>query len=262
MLSRYSLERFINCVNLLFELNLCRSTRRNGGGYTLEAELGISPNGSSEPDFLGWEIKQYSVGDFVRFSPKGPVTLLTPEPTGGIYKDLGLKEFMHRYGYPDKAGAAGRINFGGRYFCNQEAHKLTGLSLHMTGYNYESGKIFDLEGGLTLLDRSENIAAFWSFTHVIEHWNRKHAQAAYLPSLFRSPPPQYKYGPHVLLCEGTDLVLFLRAVALGKIYLDPALKYVTHIDGTVDWKKRNQFRLKHSDLSAVYHKTEMVDLLA
>ena len=31
---------------------------RNGGGYTLEAEFGISPNGYAEPDFLGWEIKQ------------------------------------------------------------------------------------------------------------------------------------------------------------------------------------------------------------
>jgi hypothetical protein len=235
---------------------------RNGGGYTLEAELGIFPNGISEPDFLGWEIKQYGVRDFVRFSPKGPITLLTPEPTAGIYRDLGIKEFMHRYGYPDKAGAAGRLNFGGRYFCNQEAHKLTGLGLRMTGYDFESGKISDLDGGLTLLDKSEKIAAFWRFTDIIEHWNRKHAQAAYLPSLFKSPPPQYKYGPHVLLCEGTDLVLFLRAVASGKIYLDPALKYITHADGTVEWKKRNQFRLKHVNLSTVYHSTETVVLTA
>ena len=29
----------------------------NGGGYTLEAELGIVPNGVSEPDYLGWEVK-------------------------------------------------------------------------------------------------------------------------------------------------------------------------------------------------------------
>ncbi len=28
---------------------------RNGGGYTLEAELGILPNSYSEPDLLGWE---------------------------------------------------------------------------------------------------------------------------------------------------------------------------------------------------------------
>jgi MvaI/BcnI restriction endonuclease family len=233
---------------------------RNGGGYTLEAELGISPNGNSEPDFLGWEIKQYGVSDFVRFSPKGPITLLTPEPTGGIYRDLGMRDFMHRYGYADRAGIVGRINFGGRYFCDQEANKLTGLTLRMTGYDSECGKITDLAGGLALLDKNENVAAFWGFTQIIEHWNRKHAQAAYLPSLFRTPPPQYKYAPQVLLCEGTDLVLFLRAIASGKIYLDPALKFVTHADGKVDWKKRNQFRLKHSHLGAIYHSTETVSL--
>jgi hypothetical protein len=28
------------------------------GGYTLESELGITPNGRAEPDYLGWEVKQ------------------------------------------------------------------------------------------------------------------------------------------------------------------------------------------------------------
>jgi hypothetical protein len=38
----------------------------NCGGYTLEAELGITPNGYSEPDFLGWEVKQFGVANFAR----------------------------------------------------------------------------------------------------------------------------------------------------------------------------------------------------
>ena len=86
---------------------------RNGGGYTLEAELGISPNGYSEPDYLGWEVKQYAVDDFNRFMPKSPVTLLTPEPTGGYYREQGVEAFVRRYGYPDKSGKANRLNFGG-----------------------------------------------------------------------------------------------------------------------------------------------------
>ena len=86
---------------------------RNGGGYTLEAELGISPNGYAEPDFMGWEVKQYGVRDFERYTAKRPVTLMTPEPTGGVYRDEGVEVFLHRFGYPDKAGKAGRINFGG-----------------------------------------------------------------------------------------------------------------------------------------------------
>ena len=88
---------------------------RNGGGYTLEAELGILPNGYAEPDFMGWEVKQYGVRDFERYTAKSPVTLMTPEPTGGVYRDGGLEVFLRRFGYPDKAGNAGRINFGGVY---------------------------------------------------------------------------------------------------------------------------------------------------
>src|SRR3546814_3570082 len=79
---------------------------RNGGGYTLEAELGITPNGYAEPDFMGWEIKQYGVRDFVSFRPKSPVTLMTPEPTGGVYRTEGVAAFMKRFGYPDQNGRA------------------------------------------------------------------------------------------------------------------------------------------------------------
>src|SRR3546814_14536668 len=75
---------------------------RNGGGYTLEAELGITPNGYAEPDFMGWEIKQYGVRDFVSFRPKYPVTLMTPEPTGGVYRTEGVAAFMRRFGYTDQ----------------------------------------------------------------------------------------------------------------------------------------------------------------
>ncbi|MBK6708481.1 MAG: hypothetical protein IPG54_13820 [Sphingomonadales bacterium] len=74
----------------------------NGGGYTLEAELRITPNGIAEPDFCGWEVKQYGVGDFVRFLPKTPVTLMTPEPTGGGIARTALPAFSHASGYDDK----------------------------------------------------------------------------------------------------------------------------------------------------------------
>ncbi len=50
------------------------------GGYTLEAELGIIPNGRAEPDFLDWEIKNFSVTNFEKFKSK-IITLMTPEPT-------------------------------------------------------------------------------------------------------------------------------------------------------------------------------------
>jgi hypothetical protein len=102
---------------------------RNGGGYTLEAELGITPNGYSEPDFMGWEVKQYGVRDFADFQPKTPVTLMTPEPTGGIYKERGVSEFVRRFGYMDKSGKPDRMNFGGVYTCARDFHSDTGLKL-------------------------------------------------------------------------------------------------------------------------------------
>ena len=112
---------------------------RNGGGYTLEAELGITPNGYSEPDFMGWEVKQYGVGDFRKFLPKTPITLMTPEPTGGIYKIEGPAEFLRRYGYPDKSGKPDRYNFGGVYTCDKDYHADTGLRIAVDGYDPASG---------------------------------------------------------------------------------------------------------------------------
>ncbi|MEP4151085.1 MAG: MvaI/BcnI family restriction endonuclease, partial [Lentilitoribacter sp.] len=122
---------------------------QNGGGYTLEALFGITPNGENEPDFKGWELKQHS--NKLR-SPilGGAVTLMTPEPNGGLYKTRGVREFVKTFGYPDTKGKANRMNFGG-------VHKVgivqsrTGLTLALKGYDEGSGKIMDIDGGLVLL---------------------------------------------------------------------------------------------------------------
>jgi len=233
---------------------------RNGGGYTLEAELGITPNGYSEPDFMGWEVKQYGVRDFVRFAPKSPVTLLTPEPTGGVYRDEGVAEFMRRFGYEDQSGKADRINFGGRYDCLRGLHHLTGLRMVMSGYDVRSAKITDLDGAISLVNGKNEVAACWSFKGMMAHWNRKHAQAAYVPSLFRTPPPEYSYGPSVLLCEQTDFLLFLKAFAVGSVYYDPAIKVENASSAKPDIKRRSQFRVAHADLPHLYKAHEIVAL--
>lgn len=233
---------------------------RNGGGYTLEAELGITPNGYSEPDYLGWEIKQYGVTDFDRCRPTSPVTLLTPEPTGGFYREKGVEAFLRRFGYADKSGKAGRLNFGGIYSSARGCHPDTGLQLRLTGYDFESGKITDLTGGIALLDQHGEVAALWQYTGIIEHWNRKHAQAAYIPSLFRTPPPEYRFGPRIQLCEQTDLILFLKALAAGTVYYDPAIKLETDVAGNFRIKRRSQFRIRHDQLGQMYHATEVVEL--
>lgn len=230
----------------------------NGGGYTLEAELGITPNGYAAPDFMGWEIKQYGVNDFASFRPKSPVTLMTPEPTGGVYKADGVAEFLRRFGYPDKSGKPDRFNFGGRYDCQRGYHGQTGLRMILTGYDPSTQKMTDLDGGMALIDAHGVVAASWTFKGMMAHWNRKHAQAAYVPSLFRAPPPEYSYGPKALLCEQTDFLLFLKAFAAGTIYYDPGIKIEKASSARPDIKRRSQFRVAHDDLTKLYQRHEIV----
>lgn len=234
---------------------------RNGGGYTLEAELGITPNGNAEPDFLGWEIKQYGVRDFTSFAPKSVVTLMTPEPTGGFYKSDGASGFLRRFGYADKSGKDDRINFGGIYTCQKAFHADTGLRMTISGYDAAAGKITDMEGGLALVTEAGEEAASWSFAGMMKHWNRKHAQAAYVPSLHRTPPPEYAYGPRILLCEQTDFMLFLKAFASGDVYYDPAIKLENASSASPDLHRRSQFRVRHAHLTHMYHRHQQVHVL-
>ncbi len=225
---------------------------RNGGGYTLEAELGISPNSYAEPDYLGWEVKQYGVSDFIKLKAKSPVTLMTPEPTGGIYKNDGVEYFMRRFGYADKSGIVDRLNFGGIYTNNANFHKDTELALRLSGYDSGTNKIVDMNGGVMLVNDAGLVAAQWSFSNLIEHWNTKHAKAVYVPSQMSGIPTQYRYSNTITLCEGTDFLLFLRAVSDGGIYLDPAVKLENAGTARPLIKRRNQFRIKQSAMAQIY----------
>ncbi|MCT4607602.1 MAG: MvaI/BcnI restriction endonuclease family protein [Pelagimonas sp.] len=227
---------------------------QNGGGYTLEAELGIIPNGIAEPDFMGWEIKQYSVRDFVNFQAKSPVTLMTPEPTSGVYAD-NFPLFMNDFGYDDTKGRPGRRNFGGIYKYGSEAHARTSVRMIVEGYDTEKGKIDDMGGSILLVAPDDRVAAGWEFKNLLNHWNRKHAQAAYLPALSSGNPRQYQYADRVQLGQGTDFFRFMRLISQGSVYLDPAVKVENGKQ-----KKRNQFRVSHANLPALYQSFETLQL--
>lgn len=229
----------------------------NGGGYTLEAELGISPNSDSKPDYLGWEVKQYGVNDFIRFTPKSPITLMTPEPNAGLYKEAGAAAFVRRFGYADKSGKPDRINFGGIYAFGKDFHADTGVRMMIDGFDRVSGKMTDIDGGIQLVDHNGVIAAEWRFKKMMEHWNRKHAQAAYVPSLLRTPPPEYAYGAEILLCEQTDFILFLKALTDGIVYYDPRIKIENASGVKPNIKHRSQFRVKHHQIRRMYHHSEI-----
>ncbi|MBI4666958.1 MAG: MvaI/BcnI restriction endonuclease family protein [Nitrospinae bacterium] len=230
----------------------------NCGGYTLEAELGITPNGYSEPDFLGWEVKQHAVSAFDRFR-SGVITLMTPEPTGGVYKEKGIEEFIRKYGYPDKNGKPDRLNFGGIHKFG-EMQRNTGLTLSLMGYDAQNGKIKDASGGIALLTSKEKVAAAWDFSGLITHWNRKHAQAVYVPSMKESCPElRYSYGNVVRLCTGTDFLRLLKAIVRGSVYYDPGIK-LENVTTKPKPKRRSQFRIHSKDIPTLYETTREKNL--
>lgn len=235
----------------------CRAS--NCGGYTLEAELGITPNGYSEPDFMGWEIKQFGVSNFEQIT-SAVITLMTPEPTDGIYKTHGADYFVRTYGYPDKRGRPDRLNFGGIHKSG-EIHPTTQLEMRLIGFDQESGKIRNTNGKIVLLDKNENETASWSFSSMILHWNRKHDKACYVPSKsITTGDRKYKYGNNVILGTGTDFQLFLSEMAIGNIYYDPGIK-LENISTKPKIKKRSQFRIKSKFLPKLYNKNEIVNVI-
>lgn len=213
----------------------------NGGGYTLEALLGITPNGKSEPDYLGWEIKGHS---------SNRVTLMTPEPNGGFYGERGAKEFVERYGHD--------VNSGGMYFTG--GHKVgvlcksTGMTLEVSGFDPAAQKVLDVSGAVRLVDSDGNNAASWAFAELLTHWNRKHAFAAYVRYTPQKLPIAYRYDTPVLMGEHTNFNKYLHALCSGAIIFDPGSKVSNARTSLSKVKARSQFRINTNNLGLLYQK--------
>lgn len=230
-------------------------------GYTLEAELGVARNGISEPDFKGWEVKATTVKKLDGKPSAKPVTLMTPEPTGGLYRTLGVADFVRRFGYPDKKGRPDRKNFGGNFFAGIR-HTNTKLTLALNGYDADKREIIDTSGSLALLTDNDDVAAEWSFASLMSLWNRKHAQAVYVPAEMRKAPSlQYRYGGAVRIAEGTDFVRLLQAISARTVYYDPGIKLENESTKSARTKRRSQFRIRSRELASLYSKVEQITLL-
>ena len=231
----------------------------NCGGYTLEAELGITPNGYSEPDFLGWEVKQFGVTNIAK-PGNAIITLMTPEPTGGLYVSEGVEYFIRHYGYPDTTGKEDRLNFGGIHKASIK-HPRTSLTMELIGFDAEMGKIKSAAGKIALIDQTGNEAASWSFSSLLKHWNCKHNQACYVPSKSEIKlTRQYCYSHLVTLGIETDFQLFLTQMHLGNIYYDPGIK-MENVSVKPTIKRRSQFRMSSKFLGLLYKRNEMVNVL-
>jgi hypothetical protein len=131
--------------------------------------------------------------------------------------------------------------------------------MHLLGYSH--GKIDDKNGVVALVADDGEIAASWNFQGMMEHWARKHAHAAYVPSMLRKDPvQQYCYSRSVRLASRPDFLLVLRALDKGVIYYDPGIKLENASSQRSRLKKRSQFRIKSKDLGAIYGLCENIDV--
>lgn len=221
---------------------------QNGGGYTLEALLGIKPNSKAAPDFMGWEVKAYS---------GSRITLMTPEPDSGYYGQNGVEAFVRKYGrqLPNDV-----LYFTGTHKVGSPCTS-SGQTLFLDGFDSNTGKILSVDGGIQLQDTNGNVSAGWSFNGLLTHWSRKHAAAAYVP-YDKSPviPPEYQYKSPVLLGEETEFSLFLSAMERGDVVFDPASKIEHASTQKSRVKARSQFRVTLKRLPMLYKKFEAVDI--
>lgn len=215
---------------------------RNGGGFTLEALLGIIPNSRSEPDFMGWEIKAFS---------SSRITLMTPEPDGGMYGVAGVKVFVRKFGVLTDNDT---LYFTGTHRVNTRNAK-TGLTLTVRGFNPANGLIEDVSGAVELLTDTGHCAAAWSFGALMIAWNKKHAQAAYVPyESEKIAAPAYRYFSPVFLGEGTDFTHYLTGLCDGRVIFDPGSKVMKVSSTKPTVKARSQFRTSVKHLKNLYKK--------
>lgn len=135
------------------------------------------------------------------------------------------------------------------------------VKIKLTKRHSISSKIENVDGGIYLINDMNEIAAVWKLEDMMTHWNRKHAKCVYIPSLCRTEPcRQYYYGNIIQLTEGTDFIVFLKAIAFGKVHYDPAIKLEKASTSNPLQKRRSQFRIKISDINSMYHNVESYTL--
>ncbi len=230
------------------------------GGWTLEALMGIPRNGIAEPDKYGFELKTVS---------GSKVSVITSEADIGYRAEAGFKAFMKRYGRMSPK-TPGKVVFNGIHRCGQRS-KSTGALLTIDHWDLANHRpTGEGEPTVLLLDDQERAMAGWSFTHLGEHWAKKHAGAAYVETRGLQPGDSgyasgYVFGPQVGVGLGTSVLHLLGAVSRGTVHLDPG----DRVNEAGAAKARTQWRVNGTmattlagRLATLYDRFEMIDLSA
>ena len=223
---------------------LVEYTAPNAPGYTLEALFGVKPNGDSKPDYQGWELKTHS---------NSVVTLMTPQPDGGIHSEIGARDFVMRYGHETDDGS---IYYTGIMRVAEDTPLYSAAEgkrhLEIVGYDKESKKITNVDGFIAVRENGDFIET-WSFSHILSIWNRKHDQTCYVKS--KRDGNMVSFGKIVILGKKTSAEYLLSALSDGIVYYDPASKISSKA-----LKLRSQFRVKESDIPHLYKASRIIDL--
>ncbi|HUY86070.1 MAG TPA: MvaI/BcnI family restriction endonuclease, partial [Acidimicrobiales bacterium] len=228
-----------------------------GGGWTLEALLGIPNNGVSAPDKYGFELKSFSTNR---------VTVITTEPDFGYRHDYGVAEFLKVFGWPSKSDASKRV-FNGPYYCNTE---LRGNTFTIDHWDFENNAP-DGSGEPTVLLVNIDTATViegWSFDHLSAHWNLKHAGALYVETSGQRMDPgrypsHYMFGPVAYLGLGTSILHLLRAVGSRVVHLDPgdSLNSLGKVHPRTQWRVAgNRAAPLSNQLAHLYDEFQVIDL--
>jgi hypothetical protein len=235
----------------------------NAPGFTLEAELGVGENAIPGPDFDVWELKAIKQNSLVR-RQNHKVTLFTPQPDRGWITKHNQADFVRQYGHIHTQDAAGYPT--SYYFTSKDFNrpnqqdKSARLDMALTGFI--DAKHFDPAGMISLTDTtSGELVAGWSYLKLLEHWQRKHNRAAYIPYLREDLDggTYVEFGPLVTLGLSTNFGLFLQVFNDNIVIYDPGDKASLR-DGRWIAHSRSQFRIDLKDIRAIYGEVQEVDI--
>jgi len=218
-------------------------------GMTLEAEFGICHNSISSSDWKGWELKGKRVTNESQANNSKSLTLMTPEPDGGLYRS-DFNKFIKLYGH-QRNKSKDRIDFTGIHKYNV-LKKKTKLKMIINGY--VNGAI-QPDGRIQLIDSNQTIAASWSFKKLLGIWNRKHKNTAIVPCIAQNQNriPHIKFFGPVGIGRGTNFIKFINSIISHVIILDPASRINPE-------KRRNQWRTTTGKLDSIYSSYKLVDI--
>jgi len=229
-----------------------------GGGYTLEALMGIVRNSKKAPDKYGYEIKSFG---------KKRVTLMTPTADLGYEGENRFRDFMRRYGKPGEDGD-GRIDYNGLHR-SESINQTTGSVLRVNGYDEAADELDENTDNINVEIFNQNfeeIASGWSFNKLFGNWNKKHQLACYVPYKKRiyegeAHDYEYNYSNKILICEGTNIKRLIQNIFAGNVFYDPAHTIYSNGETKVRPQWRAYLSYNYRYIESLYSSIEEISII-